>query len=1392
MAEPTEPNKRAGETSEKKIGPGVFLPVQNTENKDERAPNKVNTPQTPGMSVDGLRPRKINLEGEKKKAVALEKATTLLRAAEDIEPSATKLFDEDIFGVIIAEMKDVKELLEKGEELTPEMERSITEGEEELEKIRIAIIQAADKERDAAIEQQNILDKIEILYEKREEYTPLKPFIESLQRVTIEQAPEKEEIISLYNELSWLADFAKIKEFAKNNNAAEIQKIDDKLYELTQKKMDVEALLLALEQENEELKRIVKEGEKQSENFKKLEDEAGKLKVLDTAILNLHAEARQNVQHAEKEFYKSPSDVSLTKFDNALIKLEEVISKMKESVVITVPEPTSTPSIEATPIHTSAEVASEENIPTSSEPETTTRYPDDISVPNISEDVHAKNLENKYRVKIDGKDIAVPWILLGTLNRYLAAFKDTANKEKDFSKAIELKDIVVNAIGVANFARADEYARALGKELDLLLKQEKEKTATEKDVTVPTTEEEVADKGTESSSPENSEEERRKVHWSTILPSYVRFEKETKRWAIKKGDEFIHMTPKEYSVWTPFMNALLQYRKFIVSKDDAYNYGDVVKKKDELLDALEKLDRERATVLAKDLTRQFDPMLDKAVVPEKEKTAARIQYEVRQSNLARLADEDAKALGDTTAHFAFIKEPQANISREYRIISRQSGDWVPLEEKDLVVVKLAHDVLTNFKNRASSTPECIQKKNEVLSYINDYNFDAAKTAAEEYLKEYSKAESFSTFAKKNPLRPKVSGSQPSPTIEKNNLTAGFTKEKEKFLQTEDLLSKRLPLITSPLEQAAFARIVSELKNLEKELSENPTRESLELFKAKHEHLVSLLNAKEKFLEKQFGKAGNTPSDALGGNTIVMRNKRLREDNAPTETLQERNNRLTGLKDGSGVEETQAVNNRVKLFEKHKKMFERNPALYRELYENENGAHDAMTESISAHLLANANIPPETEPERRKTILRNLVGETPREHLEGIAQRKHKLRGVLQELLVKNLHDTTSESYRAQKEALERELNLIKEEEEKYAKTVLNKYAKKPEPELENNSILNQRQTYNPSKDPSLDEENWGVNQNFKENENGEIVKIDNSKLTKEELEELYESQPIPKGHGTDQELVKKTILSESDYPNHGRNNGEIIMESPRNDRDGTEPPHALTNEDIGKIKNEIELEEQEKIRQEQETKERAREKLTRGTKLFESLVKKVKPTTTKQWFILGLATLGLGFGTAKTIGKIEQDKLEDRRLIDEIKKQSTWKNYVNEQVSKQFIQDFNGDSKLSYKELIVKYVPSFGINQNNPSTMDKFSNLVCKDVFSVLGANAGINDIQQREASDLINNLKEMMIAAKASLGTLYREADIQSGAIFGDMTIQQYYDAVSQEVEKAESERIRLQNIKR
>jgi hypothetical protein len=327
----------------------------------------------------------------------------------------------------------------------------------------------------------------------------------------------------------------------------------------------------------------------------------------------------------------------------------------------------------------------------------------------------------------------------------------------------------------------------------------------------------------------------------------------------------------------------------------------------------------------------------------------------------------------------------------------------------------------------------------------------------------------------------------------------------------------------------------------------------------------------------------------------------------------------------------------------------------------------------------------------------------------------------------------------------------------------------------------------------------GLGRNYILDENNEPVKIDRAALTKEHIEDIFANEINQNDETEIRQQKEKTNLSGSLYPNHTEgmvsslNNHEASLVNNTYKVNTLDSAQALYNKDLQAM--EDTRAEQDSLSEQPDrtpSENQGKEKLFRGGKLFDSLVKKLNPTTTKQWLMLGLTTIGLAAGSAATIGKIEKNNLEDRRLLDEIKKQPGWKNFLGEKVPEQFIKDFTGPHKLSYEELITKTAPSFGINQNNPSTKDKLSNLFCKNIYFIPGADAGISTQQQMECSTIVSNLKEIMLAAKASVGILYPEKDIENDAIFKDMTLQQFYETVTKAVTEAENERARLQAIKR
>lgn len=1392
MTEPTDPKSGADQTSRQNPKePGIFRPVPDS-GETTPAPTDNETSPKASKRVDGIRSGKpVNLEKLRLRERLLGKIEILLEDAKFILTNDADKFPENTLEEIISELEVFKNLLESSEDEVEKIAEDISGIEKELAGFQSNLRKSIKEKDEETLELQNQLGRLMLLVTAQSNYNTLKY---NLKEELTQLHANGDQLAKNFENLEWLTDTAKLEEFAKNNDSSEIQKIYNALDDIGEKILTaVEAIAKEDEEFSGQQKRIIEEGEKQTAEFSKLEEESSKLKVLDIALTTLHAELKANAKHVEAEFYKSPSDVSLTKFDDALLKYSEVLATMREKVVITVPDPTPEP---VTPS------LAEESASPDSEDIPTGRTPWDIDIPNISKDERAKKLENSYKVKIDGKFITVPWVLLGTLNRYNTTFNDVENKDKDFTKAIELKETVCNAIEVADFKLADDNARVLGALLDTFEKK-KEVTlepepAEPSKAPVPTPVPPSSSKkieptipspkpiATKAVTPTTPEEEpsvdedpeayKRRGFWNTRV-STISLDA-TKNWRIKKGNVYVKMNDQELAAWLPIYDILTEYSSFVNSPDQAYNFPFLVQQKNELLDALEANDFSSATELAKNLAKEFDPMLDKENIPEQEKTAARIQHEVRQFNLSRLANTDNLILNDDTTRFAFIKEPQSTTNREYRIIDRNTGEWVQLTKKDLAIVDLAQRALTQFKNQTSKSPESIQKKNEILAYINDYDFEGAKVVIEEYLAE------FSGITKASPLRPTVSGSEPSPAVKKVILSKTITEELERLTAIEKILNQSLPYLSSDLEKAAFTKLLQKQKTLEVSVRETPTTELTNALKRGNDFLATELDKKKNFIEAQFGDITKSIPSELNNDTILVRSARLRGATDARETLGERAARLKNEEGSADIAQTRAIDAKAELLETHKRMFAENPTQYKEIYANENKVRDSVTEAISTHTLADIAVPHKDEEAKRKDFLKNLVGLSPQDILKDLTLQERAVMKKKQELIANNLHGVTIDNYDEEMNAIEAELLVITENKKKYTAAILGKFTKREPVE-----ISSRKQVYRPSQDDSLNDTTTGLGQKFEFNEKNEAVKVaeeSRENLTQEQIEQRFANEINPNDPQAVRPLQEKVNLAGSPYPNHTKGMSPVF-----NEGEGEEPQHAFSNADIEKVRKEIE--EEQAAKEALEAKERANEKLARGGRLFDSLVKKLKPTTKKQWFMLGLTALGLSTGTGLAFGKeVKGNAPEDKRLIDEYKTQSGWEKYVADKVSKDFLKDFSGGSKLNYKDLLVKYAPSFNINPNNPSNGDKLSNLLCKDVYFVVGANAGINEKQQVESSILIDNLKEVMIAAKASLGTLYSEEAINSGAIFGGMTIQQYYDAVSKEIEKAEADKARIQGIKR
>ncbi len=955
-------------------------------------------------------------------------------------------------------------------------------------------------------------------------------------------------------------------------------------------------------------------------------------------------------------------------------------------------------------------------------------------------------------------------LIIGTLGRFTKISTRRARNENDLLEALHLKEEILKARASKDLDLADEKAEELGAELTRLEEGAKKAIAPiEKNTSV-----DPEAKGGSTVTPSEKETDLAKAFigiskergfWNTIIPT-IKLNKLNNKWMIMKGETFVQMTEDEYVWWGFIKNTFEEYSQFIKTPQDAYENSHLVALKNQIIEAVLKNNYEEATALAKELSHEFDPMLDRDTVPDAEKTAARLQYEERKQNIDKLNNPESFVLEDETVRFAFIKDPLSNTQREFLVIDRNSGDWVPLTREDLTYMGTIWSAITNFKVRVSSPSGCVEKKNMILNLVNRYNFKGAAEAAQEYLDE------FGVLTRNKTLRPEAALSTPPAKVTKGAEATAFLTGKKKLADVRTVLEKILILLSSEAEKNAFTRMLTDITALEGALDEKITKESLTTFLAKLEFLTRELAKKEKFFGKEyfdlyvapsqgsalrkglaveefnedmpFGKYTLPPTRVLPPTTRVLRNKRLRGNTSQEETLEERAARQHAQENDKDKEESRKAKSHEESVKRHAEMFKRDPDLYEHVYGQKNNQRDSLTEKT-------ALIPQQEQ-------------KTPKEFLQILIQKKADLESRWKKLLDHISKGTALGSPEIAEEELVSDIAELDREIQKYTKMVLNDMGY-------NNSHTHYKQVYSPMHDHSLD----------KQSREGAHVKKEPSSLI---LPDIQLDTPLEKKSlGID-----TVLLSESTHPSHTEGMMRPIdMDQNRGaEQTGLAQNNQESKEDDDAPKNEL-------LEKEVEDPEKNRERFATVGKVADKVFTfpsiQMKPWG---WLAAGLTSIASGaamLSAYDTYAK-KQENERPRTIGEVLRRDLEWETFVADKVPASFITDFTGPKKLSIEEFLKTHVPSFGINPNNTSAQTKLEKLLCKDIYTIPGANEGITPTQQKECSALVKNLVEIMTAAQASMNILYKNGD----TVFGNMTVLQMYEATQKAIAAADTAKSNLQ----
>ena len=930
---------------------------------------------------------------------------------------------------------------------------------------------------------------------------------------------------------------------------------------------------------------------------------------------------------------------------------------------------------------------------------------------------------------LESETPVVPEIILETYYTYFSVRDNQKYKNKDFIKAEFLKNALEKAIQegaiTKDFTNADREAQLLGNEIRTITSPHIPVSPTTPPI-APTTP--VTISTPDNNDPQNETPEEvgdlpsKNKYWGNIRVPTISLDKNTNEWKIKKGDTFEKMSELDLHHWLYIHDTLTAYRKLINTEDQADSFPTLVTMKNNILQALHEGDFAATKKEAELLSEEFDEKIKYSAA-----NLEREEKEEREFNLNQLKDKSNYILDDNSVSFAFIKIPQ-NLAKSFLIINRTTGEWVPLERDDLTSVETAWSVLSNFKIRNSTPPGCIEKKNEIISLINDYQFEAAGKAAQEYIDEFSaltRRPKLSVLSPLPPLRPTVSLSTPSPAIATSNLAKSVALHQVLLTKTDELLKKNLQNLT-PLQVQTFQSISAETAALEKKARDTPTNHTAALFEAMVKGYSEELDKKINFFK--------ATTITLPPGTKVMRSKRLRGNMPQIETIEEWQARQkANTTPKTDLEETIALRNNTEIRLKHQEMFERDPELYKRIY----GAHNPVEDIVT----------------------REIANRTPQEFLIVLALEKEELLRKKIDFMT-NKETTQPEDFTNGIAEFDQELHELGEKIKKYTDISITPYQKISTPS-ETTTHLTATEVYSPLHEVADDTQPQQSGRNFQVNENEQPVKEDGSLFSSAELDQ-HPQVMIPLNESLQGGMVP---LQREESAHHAKNNEHPKVEPITTPISAPRPTPRISPEN------------------EEEKKKRFTYIQKLATTLFTFPSIKKKPWG---WIAAGMTAFALGGASSVFAGDKKEVAGSDQRLrtLGEVAmKDLEWQRVAQAKVSPVFLADFTGSQKIPFEKFLEVHVPSFGISVSNPAAKDKLSNLSCRNIYNIPGAHAGLSATQQKECSILVKNLVEIMISAQASMNVLYKEGD----DIFGGMTVQEMYTATQAAVAKADMTRDRL-----
>jgi hypothetical protein len=168
-------------------------------------------------------------------------------------------------------------------------------------------------------------------------------------------------------------------------------------------------------------------------------------------------------------------------------------------------------------------------------------------------------------------------------------------------------------------------------------------------------------------------------------------------------------------------------------------------------------------------------------------------------------------------------------------------------------------------------------------------------------------------------------------------------------------------------------------------------------------------------------------------------------------------------------------------------------------------------------------------------------------------------------------------------------------------------------------------------------------------------------------------------------------------------------------------------------------------------------------------------------FALAAAAMSAGYTVFSNKKESVSDEIEKPVATAKTLAQlASWKDYLQTEEMKAWLQDVDTPTRLPFVPLIQKYVPSFTVDKNNPSTLVAISSMEYQTLMNEQGDVYGLNTKQREEICAFIRKIETTLQATDARNASSPDYTPNPFAYHDSHITIYAFYEKMLQAIEEA------------